>query len=194
LQSNYWLIDGKAVFGTFWTFHLFQKFGTDGVKRIFDSWQNRAIKAGLKGIHFQACSGYDGKSPLVEAGFSSTVDYHTFAGGPPGKTTSFAKGAERAIDHWGKMADSLKLPYFPECPVGWDNSPRMGKNAHMFVNRTADQYERLLRAGKHFVVNRKISPRIVYMGAWNEWTEDHYLLPDEVFGYTYLEAVKRQFG
>jgi hypothetical protein len=25
-------------------------------------------------------------------------------------------------------------------------------------------------------------------------TEDHYLLPDEVYGYTYLEAVKRQFG
>ena len=32
------------------------------------------------------------------------------------------------------------------------------------------------------------------MGAWNEWTEDHYLLPDEVYGYSYLEAVKRQFG
>ena len=70
LQSNYWKIDGKAVFGTFWTFHLFQKFGKDGLKRIFDGWQERAIKAGLKGIHFQACSGYGGDTPLAEAGYS----------------------------------------------------------------------------------------------------------------------------
>jgi len=199
LQSNYWKIDGKAVFGTFWTFHLFQHFGKDGVKKVFDQWQERAIKAGLKGIHFQACSGYDGNSPLADVGYGSTVDYHTFAGGPPGKTTPFAVGCERGIRHWHDMHHAMseganKLPYFPECPVGWDNSPRYGKNAHVFTNRTADQYERLLRAAKHFVVNQKISPRIVYMGAWNEWTEDHYLLPDEVHGYSYLEAVKRQFG
>jgi hypothetical protein len=86
------------------------------------------------------------------------------------------------------------LPYFPEVPVGWDNTPRYGSKAHAFVNRTADQFERLLEAAKYFIASKKTDPPIIYMGAWNEWTEDHYLLPDAVHGYSYLEAVRRQFG
>jgi hypothetical protein len=194
LQSNYWKIDGKAVFGTYWTSHLIRFFGVDRLRKIFDRWQDRAIKAGLKGVYFQACSQFDGNTPLAQVGYSSSTEYHTSVGSPPGKQSSFAASAERAIQRWTWMAGQMKLPYFPQCPVGWDNSPRVGKNAHVVVNRTADQFERLLRAAKHFVVNRKIQPAYVYMGAWNEWTEDHYLLPDEVHGYQYLEAVKRQFG
>ena len=102
--------------------------------------------------------------------------------------------AEGAIRHWGEQAKNVKVPYYPQAPVGWDNSPRYGKNAHIFVNRTADQYERVLQATKCFVASRKLNPPLIYIGAWNEWTEDHYLLPDEVHGYSYLEAVRRQFG
>jgi hypothetical protein len=29
------------------------------------------------------------------------------------------------------------------------------------------------------------------VSAWNEWTEDHCLLPDSIWGYSYLEALKR---
>jgi len=193
-QPNYWKLDGKPVFGTFWTGHLIEHFGKEKLRKIFDDWQNRAIKAGLNGIHFQAVAQYDKNTPLAACGFASTTDYHTFAGGPNGKTSSFAQGAERAIKRWRDMSAQVQLPYFPQCPVGWDNSPRYGKNSHVFTNRTADQYERLLRAAKHFIATRKINPPLVYMGAWNEWTEDHYLLPDEVHGYSYLEAVKRQFA
>lgn len=34
----------------------------------------------------------------------------------------------------------------------------------------------------------------VTLNAWNEWTEDSYLLPDLRWGYRYLEAVRRVFG
>jgi hypothetical protein len=37
-------------------------------------------------------------------------------------------------------------------------------------------------------------PAVVMLSAWNEWTEDHVLLPDTIWGYSYLEAVKRVFG
>jgi hypothetical protein len=196
-QPNYWKIKGKPVFGVFWGDHLAQHFTPAGLHKIWDGWQARAQKAGLDGIHFQSCAQYGEKSPLVESGYDSVTDYHAFAGGPKGKTSPYVAMCENAIKRWEqrwKQREASKLPYFPEVPVGWDNSPRMGKNAHVFVNRTSDQYERLLRAAKHFVAAKKIDPPIIYTGAWNEWTEDHYLLPDEVHGYSYLEAVRRQFG
>ena len=200
-QPNYFRIGDKPVFAIFWSNHLTKHFGATKLHKIFDDWQSRAQKAGLKGIHFQASAEYDGHSQLKEAGFDSATDYHAWAGGEPGKTSPYVRMCETAIKRWHERRASVasqQIPYYPECPVGWDNSPRYGKKAHVYVNRTADQFERLLIAAKHFVTSTpadvpKADPPLIYMGAWNEWTEDHYLLPDDVYGYSYLEAVKRQF-
>ena len=191
-QPNYFKIKNKPVFAIFWGNHLTKYFTAAKLHKIFDDWQDRARKSGLDGIHFQTSAEYDEHSPLTEAGFDSATDYHAWAGGEPGKTSPYVRMCETAIKRWAERA-RVKVPYFPECPVGWDNSPRYGKKAHVYLNRTADQFERLLVAAKHFVTAKKLDPPIIYMGAWNEWTEDHYLLPDEVYGYSYLEAVKRQF-
>ncbi|MEO6434233.1 MAG: glycoside hydrolase family 99-like domain-containing protein [Tepidisphaeraceae bacterium] len=194
-QPNYWKVGGKPLFAVYWTTHLIKHFGAAKLHKIFDTWEERARKAGLQGIHFQAASEVDATTPIIEAGFSSATDYHTFAKVIPfGGRTAFAQGAEASIERWKSMPDIVKVPYFPQCPVGFDNSPRYGKRTHIFVNRTADQYERLLIAAKHFIAARKTDPPAIYMGAWNEWTEDHYLLPDDVYGYSYLEAVRRQFA
>ena len=156
--------------------------------------RNRAAKAGLKGLHIQASHVYRaGETPLKDAGFDSATHYHTFAGGPPGESTVYADALAQSIETWKKTVTNLNLPYFPDCPVGWDNSPRYGRNAHWVSYRTPDQYELLLGAAKSFVAARRTKPPIIFLSAWNEWTEDHYLLPDAQFGYGYLEAVKRQF-
>jgi hypothetical protein len=60
------------------------------------------------------------------------------------------------------------------------------------VGRSPDQFERLVRAARHFVADEKA--RVVYISAWNEWTEDHTLLPDTIWGYSYLEALRRAIG
>ncbi len=194
-QPNYWKIDNKAVFAAFLPNSLIKHFTAAKLHKIFDGWQDRAVKAGLGGIHFQASYEFDADVPLVEAGFSSATDYHAFARVLPfGGKSSFATGAEEAIARWKKMSDLVKVPYFPNVPVGFDNSPRYGKKTHIFEGRTADQFERLIVAAKHFAAAKKLATPAVYMGAWNEWTEDHFLLPDEVHGYSYLEAVRRQFA
>ncbi len=36
--------------------------------------------------------------------------------------------------------------------------------------------------------------KVVFLSSWNEWTEDHVLLPDEEFGYGYLDAVRKALG
>ena len=86
------------------------------------------------------------------------------------------------------------MPFFPDCTVGWDNSPRVGASARMVTQRSPHQFERLMVAAKYFLAESGARvPKIVYLSSWNEWTEDHVLLPDSVYGYSYLEAVRRVF-
>jgi hypothetical protein len=196
-HASYWRLDGALVFGIFDLGKLGQALGgVDGLKRAFGGMRERVAKAGLGELHIQANQSYGGfESRLKDVGIDSATSYHTFGwsygGRPAGGISPYCDGAVATIKAWKKHASELRVPYFPDCPVGWDDSPRFGEGAHMVTQRTADQYELLLRAARHFVAEHR--NKIVYLSSWNEWTEDHVLLPDTTFGYSYLDAVRRAF-
>ena len=37
-------------------------------------------------------------------------------------------------------------------------------------------------------------PPLITLNSWNEWTESSYLEPDDLYGWGYLDAVKRVFA
>lgn len=197
-QPNYWRIQDQPVFSIFnvdGDAGIMNHFGVEKLPGIFDMMRNRAAKAGLRGLHIQASHVYRaGSTPLKAAGFDSATHYHTFGGGPPGKTTLYARAMEKSIRTWKETVSKLDVPYFPDCPVGWDNSPRYGKSAHMVTNKTPDQFELQLLAAKRFAASQRTTPPAIFLSSWNEWTEDHCLLPDEIYGYSFLDAVRRQFA
>jgi len=161
--------------------------------------RERVVRAGLGDIHFQASLGYERHERELKAlGFESATLYHTFgltyAGAPPGSRMPYGQAALQTIRVWKETAAKLSVPFFPDCPVGWDDSPRYSNNAAMVTERSPDQYERLLRAAQYFSAASSAQPKIVFLSSWNEWTEDHVLLPDTVFGYSYLDAVRRTFA
>jgi len=151
------------------------------------------MKAGLGELHIQSNNGHEGvEGKLHQLGVDSATVYQTMGwtyskGG--GTTDPYGMGAVDSIRTWRAQRKSCSVPTFPDCPVGWDDSPRFGLGSHPAVGRSPDQFERLVRAARHFVADDKA--RVVYISAWNEWTEDHYLLPDSIWGYSYLEALRR---
>lgn len=198
-QPNYWRIDGRPVFAIFNLNLLLETFSKDHLKRVLEKMRERVARAGLGNLHLQASHVYGGhEAELKSLGFDSATLYHTFGwtygGKPVGGRTPYGEAAVRTIELWKQTAAKVSVPFFPDCPVGWDDSPRFGASAHMVTQRTPDQYERLLRAAQYFSAASTAQPKIVFLSAWNEWTEDHVLLPDTVFGYSYLEAVRRVFG
>lgn len=196
-QPNYWRINGALVFGIFDLSQVLRYLEVDQFRRALDHMRERVDRAGLGELHIQANHIYS--PPQLKAlGIDSATRYHTFGwtygGRPPGRRSCYGEGAEATVAQWKKDAEEIAVPYFPDCPVGWDDSPRFGEASHIVVERTPDQYERLLRAAQYFMIEKRREPRIVYLSAWNEWTEDHFLLPDSVYGFSYLEAVDRAFG
>jgi len=199
-QPNYWRIDGGLVFGIFSIDSLLRDIPPEGLPRLFARMRERVAKAGLGDLHLQANHvSAANVAKLKELGFQSATLYQT-AGPlvstiPKGGRVPYGKLAVHAIPYWRQLREHCAVPFFPDCTVGWDNSPRIGASSRMVTQRSPDQFERLMVAAKYFLAESRAGvPKIVFLSSWNEWTEDHVLLPDTVYGYSYLEAVRRVFG
>jgi lipopolysaccharide biosynthesis protein len=72
--------------------------------------------------------------------------------------------------------------------LGWDNTARTGRRAHIFHGATPTNFRRWLR---EIVMRerREQGERVIFINAWNEWAEGTYIEPDQDFGYGWLEAV-----
>lgn len=78
---------------------------------------------------------------------------------------------------------------YPGAFVRWDNSPRHGDRARIFVGETPEKFqkymtEQIKRARDVYHKDK------LFVYAWNEWAEGGYLEPDKEYGYAYLEAIK----
>jgi hypothetical protein len=194
-QPNYWRLGGALVFAIFSVSQMISYLGKDGLKHAIEVMRTRVQKAGLGELHIQASNESRLGPELKNLGFDSATLYHTFSwtygGRPPGGRSPYGDGAVESIRRWKQVAAKSSVPFFPDCPTGFDDSPRYGAFSHIVSERSPDQFEGLMRAARHFAA--ATSPKVVFLSAWNEWTEDHVLLPDTIWGYSYLEAVRRAF-
>jgi hypothetical protein len=194
-QSNYFRIDNAPLFAFFDLGKLLEQLQVEGLKRGLNQMRERALKLGFPKLHLQVCNGYGAQAAqLGDFGFDSATQYGTFGwtygSKPPGSRIPYGIGAMEAIASWQQTRNAVKIPFHPCAQVGWDDSPRFEEFASIAINRSPDQFERLVRAARHSTTAATYS-KLVYIAAWNEWTEDHVLLPDTTWGYSYLEALYR---
>jgi len=90
---------------------------------------------------------------------------------------------------------TYSVPYFPHVSIGWDNNPRFKELKPLITkNNTPENVMEAFRAAKNYIDTHPNQPPLMTINSWNEWTEDSYLQPDDLYGYGYLEAVKKVFG
>lgn len=194
-QSNYLTIDHRPVFAIFDAGKLIDQLGKDGAKRGLVLFRERCAKLGFPGLHLQVSNGYGGlEGELKNFGFDSATLYGTFGWSYDrklvGSRQPYGVNACKAFSLWTDHRAKVDVPFYPTCSVGWDDSSRYGERAAVAINRSPDQFERVVRAARHFVATQSEN-KLIYIGAWNEWTEDSVLLPDTLWGYSYLEALRR---
>ncbi|QVX42024.1 glycoside hydrolase family 99-like domain-containing protein (plasmid) [Ralstonia solanacearum] len=74
---------------------------------------------------------------------------------------------------------------------GWDNTPRRGARAKIFLGSTPSEYRRWLDGLLRWTIEQRApGQRLVFVNAWNEWAEGAHLEPDEKFGLAYLRETQ----
>jgi len=216
IKPNYWKIDGKAYFSVYDVQKFVEGFGSmEATKDAMDRMREKAIAAGLKGVHWNLVAWGNPILPVEKApsntpelikmlGFDSSTSYvwihHTEL---PETQTDYNWVRDQYFSHWDKAKVEYGVPYFPNVTMGWDSTPRCDLNSewanvgypfmNTISNNTPENFKKALQLTKEKLLADPNGPRILNINCWNEWTEGSYLEPDTVNGMKYLEAVKEVF-
>ncbi len=203
-RDNYYKIDGKPVFCIYDIGNLIGGLGgVEKTKEALEAFRKKTVAAGHPGLHLQLIltmstvknlSGVDKLRPFPgqlakDLAFDSVTNYQ------------FAHFTNINRDYNAVLSDvrlgwrhfsSLGIPYYPHVSIGWDNNPRFSSfRRYIMKNNTPENVEKAFRAAREFAEETGVN--LVTVNSWNEWTESSYLLPDNVNGAGYLEAIKRVF-
>jgi hypothetical protein len=82
--------------------------------------------------------------------------------------------------------------YFLTIVPDWDNSARAGKKSLILRGSTPSLWKEHLQTAVDITQkNNAPDKQIIFVKSWNEWAEGNYLEPDQKWGHSYLEAVRK---
>ena len=108
---------------------------------------------------------------------------------------------EQRVEEWERLQRRLRIPFFPVVCAGWDASIRgvfRGElraedgypHTPVVVGVTAELFGRYIDHALEFNARWMPRPNVVFLHAWNEWTEASVLEPSDRFGTTLLDEVR----
>ena len=217
-QPNYWKIEGKPYFSFFAFDALKQELGgIQGIRQGLEAFNVRVCAAGFPGVYFGVNVGSFGGLGMAwdaggvalakTAGFDSVFGYgiartKNSANTPLNLPIMEYRDVMEAHEHLWRASDGKGLAFFPTVQRGYDCSSRWHPQQKLpvpsleypyepiIVNNTPELYGELCAKACAFLEKSPSQPKILFLNAWNEWTEGSYLLPDTQYGDAYLRALK----
>jgi len=206
-HPSYYTIDGSPLFMIYDLQNLLRGLGGAAETRdVFDWFRERAVRAGLPGLHLQMCmfrqsfnlSGMDGGATATPAeivellGFDSLTHYQYVHF--TNIDRDYGTIMPDVVTEWQRLDRDYDVPYFPHVSMGWDNNPRFkGFRPGIVRDATPQAIRRALVQARAYADAHPDQPPLITLNSWNEWTETSYLQPDDLYGYGYLEAVRSVF-
>jgi Glycosyltransferase WbsX len=207
----YWRLAGRPVLCVWDAGRLARTFGVEGTRELLDDVRTLAERMGHGGLHVHAAMPSD---DLEAMGFDTYGDYTCLprAAGRRPETEQLPE-YDTVVDDviarlWPEADGRSTLPYFPAVNPGWDTAPRFlpaergdgstrtewpglayWGDPMAIVGDTPAGFKAFVEAAVGFLRQRPDQPQVLTIGCWNEWTEGHYLLPDNRFGYGMLKAL-----
>lgn len=89
-----------------------------------------------------------------------------------------------------EIRNDAKLTTFPGAFVDWDNASRYKKRATVFRGASPTAFKHWFSKLLDSMPQRHLPEDLIFLNAWNEWSEGAYLEPDIKYGLQYLDAIK----
>jgi lipopolysaccharide biosynthesis protein len=201
-DTRYLTVHGRPLFLIYRPRHLPQP------RRTTDTLRAACVKAGLPDPYLLGvdahCPGFDART----VGFDDTMNFSPqlgvlrlalqdgLSGGRLLRNIGFriVSGRFKLYDYeesWQTMVAARPVfPTLPSVVVGWDNTPRRGREGVIFVNATPERFGRAVTEALNAVAVRHPEEQLVFLNARNEWAEGNHLEPDLRNGHAYLDVVK----
>ena len=204
-RSNYLTIHGRNYLSIFDSTFFIKELGAEGAAAAIRAARRWLRDHGHRDLHLAAIEPNIDVMPLVRAvGFDSVTHYVLLPDWKGPFEQDYRHRARVSADQWQLIAEQCELPYMPSVAPGWDASARGAD----FGNKRPDKYpwwpvvtgehpelfaEALARARK-FRSPIACDDPLVMIASLNEWSEGHYLEPDEEHGLGWLQAVAASGG
>ena len=204
-RPNYVTVEGRSDLSIYDSTFFVKELGLQAAKTAVAAARAWLREHGHRDLHLAAIEPSASVLPLVrDVGFDSVTHYVLLPDWKGPFLQDYREAAELRAAQWPHFAEVSGLPYMPSVATGWDASPR-GVD---FGDARPDKYPwspvvtgehpqlfaaALLRA--HAFRSRVAADdALVLVASLNEWSEGHYLEPDERFGMGWLQAVASVTG
>lgn len=162
-------------------------------------WRQECRLAGVGEIHLCAVR-FTGMVDVHELGFDAAVDFPPH-GMQVEEISAQMEGLDPAFEGFiydynqvvhndlEALGKGYEHPVHRTVMLGWDNTARRGKAAHLAYGATPEAYKSWLTGVLHQEIEHNPKREsLVFINAWNEWAEGTVLEPDQHHGRGYLEA------
>ncbi|GAB4272577.1 MAG: glycoside hydrolase family 99-like domain-containing protein [Candidatus Rifleibacteriota bacterium] len=200
-QPNYLRLDDSCYLSIFDTAFFIRQLGIDNAIKAVAEARKFLADQGFK-LHLAAIDPIPEHQPhLQKIGFNSVTHYVFLPDWKGEYLQDFNERASKSIEKWAHYQPATALPYFPSVSPGWDANPRAvdyGKEktarypwSPIIVNRSPENFRNFFKAAWNFAMTKCnfIQP-LVFVSSWNEWSEGHYLEPDQKYGFEWLKAIQ----
>lgn len=176
------------------------------VKKMCEYWEELAREDGFDGLFFIFCfrnrfqytglphgeyvfkyepsfSGWVSES-LIDKVFRKVCNkFHDYGGLEI--VCDYDKTWKRLLKNAKKMSHSQ---IYHGAFVSFDDTPRRGRRARLFVNSSPEKFESYLSQLVELTTQQE--KEFIFVIAWNEWGEGAVLEPDNYYGVRYLQAIR----
>lgn len=200
-RPHYFRLEGRPWFAIFDSTFFVRELGEEGAARAVAAARRWLARNGLPDMHLAAVDPAPAWAAKMRGlGFDSVTNYVLLPEWKGPFLQDYDSCARARAGQWAGIGAATGLPYFPSVSPGWDASPRaadFGKEKprkYPWWPVVTGEHPRLFREAvsraADFARNAGAPQPLAFVASLNEWSEGHYLEPDERFGLGWLEALR----
>jgi hypothetical protein len=201
VRSNHVTVEGRSYLSIYDSTFFVNELGVAGARDAIAAARAWLREHGHRDIHLAAIEPNAAVLPLVrEVGFDSVTHYVLLPDWKGPFVQDYREQAELRARQWRAFGERSGLPYMPAVATGWDASPRGADFGELrpdkypwwpvVTGEHPEHFAAALARARAFRSPRAVDDPLVLIASLNEWSEGHYLEPDERFGTGWLEAVR----